>query len=320
MKRISLLGVFVFFVLLNGCSTLGSSKSTFFDNPRREFQAIEIADNNSTDPFIVNEFLSDGHSFKNGSIYFSTALFLSDIGILEDITKEQFEKYADIFFSNFPNEGELKEIIIPNLSLSQENDIEKNAYFFVTKTKNNEGRDYYLIESNIPINSKFAPYYDGYEINRGNGFYKNIIPASWTSVMNVFIIDDILLYRGIAYPSKSAPLFFTGTGIGSNGRMDTIISGQSTVSQVKDTLKETVDKALETTKAENQQQIDSMKFLKKNTDISLSAYSYIDSNIGDAKRYYLLSKETEVNIPDNAMGSRMKELESIMDYLLNMTE
>jgi hypothetical protein len=314
MKRVS--GILVLAVLFNGCFTTNSSKRE--EAPRREFQTVEINDGATNDPFIANEFISDNNSFKNGSVYFSTALFLSDMGILETITKEQFRKYAEILFSNFPIEGRFKEVIIPNVSLSQEDGDEKNAYLFITKSKDNDGKYYYLIESNIPIASIYAKTYDGYVMRLNTGFYQNKIPARWTSIMRINTNNDILLYGGIAYPSKSAPLIFTGTGIGSDVRMNSIISGQSTITDVKNTLKETVEKALQTTQAENQQQIDSMKFLEKGTYISLSAYSYIDSDIDEAKKYYVLSEQINVNIPEDTMGSRISELRKIINYLINV--
>jgi hypothetical protein len=316
MKGVHFSSILALVVLFNGCFTTTSSKKE--EVPRREFQTVEIIDGSMNDPFITNEFISDNNSFKEGSVYFSAALFLSDMGILETITKEQFEKYTEVIFSNFPTEGQCKEVIIPNVSLSQEDRDEKNAYLFITKSKNNDGKYYYLIESNIPIASIYAKDYDGYVMRLNTGFYQNKIPARWTSIMRINTNNDILLYGGVAYPSKSAPLIFTGTGIGSDVHMNSIISGQSTITDVKNALKEAVEKALQNTQAENQQQIDSMKFLEKGTYISLSAYSYIDSDIEDAKKYYILSEQVNVNIPEDTMGSRISELSKIMNYLTNV--
>jgi hypothetical protein len=306
----SLLGVIIF----NGCLSTFSRR----EPPIREFQTIAIADVSSKDPFVVTEYISDNISFKRGSVYFSTALFLSDLGILENTTKEQFEKFVNILFSNFPAEGQLKQIIIPDLALSQDINPEKNAYLFVTKDKNSVGRYRYRIESNIPLSSNRTKTYDGYVVSIKYGFYKNSIPAGWAFIMDVYFNKDILLYHGIAYPSKSAPLRFTGTGIGSDVNMGAIMDEQSSVSEVKKILKDVVNEALVNTETENEQQIASMKFLDKSTNISLSAYSYIDSDMEDAKKYFHLSREIEVDIPDNIMGSRYKELETIINYLLNV--
>jgi hypothetical protein len=318
MKKFHFLGVFLFSVLLAGCIGFPSSGSRGRGAPRREFQSVEYGTFPSNVPSVVGDFLADDISFTANSVNFSTALFLADVGILTDLPKEVFEKYAAVLFSRFPRKGEVKEIIIPGLSLSQEDDHEKDAYLFITKSKTNEGKDSYLIETNIPIGSIFASTYDGNVMILKGGFHKNQIPAGWTSVMNILPNDNILLYRGIAYPSKSAPLIFTGTGIGSDVRMNAIVSDQTTVSETASRLKNTVEQALQNTEADNQQQADSLKFLEKSTYLSLSAYSYIDSDVEEAKRYFLLAQGTEVDIPGNIMGSRYKELEKIMDYLLNI--
>jgi outer membrane murein-binding lipoprotein Lpp len=320
MKKFCISGVLLFSVILSGCIGTPSSGSRKIEPPRREFQSVESGTYPSNVPSIIDDFVTDDIAFTANSINFSTALFLADVGILTDVPKELFEKYATVLFSQFPREGEVKKIIIPGLSLSQEEDREKDAYLFITKNKSNEGRDYYLIESNIPVGSISASTYDGYVMRLEAGFYKNQIPARWTSIMNIMVNGNILLYRGIAYPSKSAPLIFTGTGIGSDVRMNAIVSDQVTVSETVSRLENTVEQALQNTEADNQRQADSVKFLEKSTYLSLSAYSYIDSDSEKADRYFLLAKGTETNIPDDTMGSRYKELERIMDYLLNMIE
>lgn len=316
MKRFYFCYIGLLVILLNGC--MSTSSPTPEEQPRREFQILDSI--TATDPFIVNEFTSDNNTFTRESTYFSTALFLSDADKLESITKEQFEKYAGILFSNFPNEGELKEVVIPIFSSSKEENIEKNAYLFITKKKNNEGKDYYGMETNIPINSVYAKNYDGYVMRLNTEFYKGKIPARWTSVMSIMFNKDILLYRGVAYPSKSAPIIFTGTGIGSDVRMNSIISEQTSIFDTKKSLNETVKQTLETTKAESRQQADSMLFLEKFSNMSLSLYSYIDSDIEEAKKFFNAAKEIELIIPDDMMGYRFKELEIIMNYLLNTIE
>jgi hypothetical protein len=320
MKKFCFLGVSLFSVLLIGCIGFPSSGSRGTEPPRREFQSIESGTFPSNEPSIVGDFLAEDTSFTANSVNFSTALFLADVGILTDVPKEVFEKYAAVVFSGFPLEGDVKEIVIPSLSLSQEDDREKDAYLFITKNKTNEGKDSYLIESNIPVGSIFSSTYDGYVMMLKEGFHKNQVPARWTSVMNILTNGNTLLYRGIAYPSKSAPLIFTGTGIGSDVRMNAIVSDQTTISETADRLKTAVEQALQNTEADNQQQAASTKFLEKGTCLSLSAYSYIDSDVEKAKEYFLLAQGTESDIPGNIMGSRYKELEMIMDYLLNIIE
>jgi hypothetical protein len=61
-----------------------------------------------------------------------------------------------------------------------------------------------------------------------------------------------------------------------------------------------------------------MNFLEKSTNISLSAYSYIEYDIEEARKYYLSSQKIDIDIPDDTMGSRYKELERIMNYLINI--
>jgi hypothetical protein len=318
MKRNVLLVLVVIIVsFLGGCASTSKSKTP--TSPRRVFESVEIKDNISNTPFVVHDFIKDSNSFRKESIYFLTALFFSDLGILDKITKEQFLNYVSVIFSEFPQEGQVKEIIIPNLSQSSKDDAEKNAYLFITKQKDDKGRYYYLLESNIPIASIYnRPYYDGYVVQLDGSFYKNKIPASWTSIMYLYLVDNNLFYRGIAYPSKSALLINTEKGIGSDARMDAIISGQSTVAEIKNKLKETVETAVKNTEPENQSHIDSIKFLEKSSNLSLSAYSYIDGNFNDAKNYCVLSERIKVDLPDNVMGRRYNELKNIMDYLLNL--
>lgn len=302
-----------------GCVGISSSKAKKPEQPRRVFESVEIKDNLSSDPFIVNEFIKDGISYNKESVYFSTALFLSDLGILNEITKKQFENYASVIFSDFPKEGQVKQIIIPNLSRSNDESAEKNAYLFISKLKNQEGRSLYLLESNIPIAGvNNRPYYDGYIVKLDSSFYRNQVPARWTSIMFIYFVDNNLFYRGLAYPSKSAPLIITEKGIRSDTGMNESLSGQSTLADIKNKLKETVENIIKNTVPENQQQTDLLKFLEKNSNLSLSAYSYIDGNVNDAKKFYLLSEGVKVDIPDDAMGRRSSELRKIMDYLLKL--
>jgi len=105
------------------------------------FETIEIGDRSSTAPFIVREYINDGILYGKESAYFSTALFLSDLGILSGITSEQLLEYASIIFTEFPQEGQVKDIIIPNLSLSTDADAERNAYLFLTKQINSDGSE-----------------------------------------------------------------------------------------------------------------------------------------------------------------------------------
>ena len=286
--------------------------------PRREFQSIDFGKYPANIPSIVNDFSVEDIRFSIGSIYFSTALFLADAGILDNTSKEIFKKYATALFTQFPREGDVKEIIIPGFSLSQKSGVEKDAYLFIYKAKTNDLSDYYRIETNIPIASINSRIYNGYVMQIDAGFYKNIVPARWVSIMSIMFKNDILLYRGVAYPSKSAPLIYTGTGIGSDVRMNAIVSGQATIAETASQLKNTVEQALIKTTAENQQQADSLKFLEKDATLSLAAYFYIDSDFNKAKEYFFKAKEMEAVIPNDIVGSKYIELEAIMEYLIKI--
>jgi hypothetical protein len=300
-----------------GCAGMLSSRQRKDDTPRRTFTALDNIDSSTKEPFIRNEFVSDNISFSKESIYFATALFLTDVGIINEMPKDLFEKYSSIIFSGFPDFGQLKEIVIPNLSRSEHTDVEKNAYLFITKQKNDEGRDFYLLETNIPIKSHYSRLYDGYVVNISQGFHKNTVPLQWTSVMFIYSNNDILLYRGLAYPEKSSPLVFTGTGIGNDSRMREIYSGKSSVLEVKNRLQEATESGIKNTVPENPQQAESIKFLEKHANLSYSSYSYLCSNINDAIGYYNISQKINTDIPDDKAGSIYNELNKIMDYLLN---
>ena len=310
--------IFLIFVFLIGCSN--TSKIRREEPPRREFTSVENIDVSSTEPFIVNEFISDGTLYQMGSIYFSTALLLSEIGILETIGNEVFKIYSTVFFSELPTDEHFKQIVIPNLSKSSEIDIEKNAYFFITKQKTQEGNDCYLIESNIPIASISGGRgrYNGYEMRLNKGFYKDRIPARWTSIMFLYINGNNLLYSGMAYPAKSDIFAVRGsTGNIGTERMATLFSGRSSVSEMKNNLEIEFEITLAYVR-ENNFLINEIEFFEKYTYLSLSAYSFIDNNFEDAVEYYISSNEINVIIPDDAMGRSFSGLKVIMDYLINI--
>ena len=123
----------------------------------------------------------------------------------------------------------------------------------------------------------------------------------------------------MAYPSKAAPLVITERGEAvSDVRMDAVISGQSTLVEIKNKLKETVEVSVKNATPENQQQIDSIKRLEQYTNLSLSAYSYIDGNFNDAQNYFSLSERIIVDVSDSAWRRRQNELRNIMNYLINI--
>jgi len=312
----------MFLLVFNGCFSAPRSKTSNKPiPPRRSFESIKNIDISAKEPFIVHDFIDDNVSFNKGSVRFSTALFLSDLGILEEMNKKQFDNYMSIFFTKFPQHGQIKEIIIPNLSKTDKEDVEKNAYFFITKqkdNKDNEENDYYFIESNIPISSIYSKKYDGYIISLDISFYKEIIPGSWTSIMFLRTNNHYLIYRGIAYPSKSSLLIasYSMGRISADPRMDEILSGKLTITQIKNNLKDEVYKILDNNDPNNVEQTKSLAFLKKYTYLSLSAYSYIDNNFKDAKENFLASDKIIVDIPNDSMGSQYNELRKIMNYLI----
>lgn len=323
MKKLVGILFLLIFTVLSGCFGGPPSKSSKppaeSAPPRRTFESVENISVSAREPFIVKEFIQDGVSYGKGSVRFSTALFLSDLGILEGTSKKQFDNYMSVFFSKLPKQEEIKEIIIPNLSKSEKEDVEKNAYFFITKQKNKEGKDYYFIESNIPIAGIYAKTYDGYVIELTSGFYKEKIPASWTAIMFLRINNNNLFYRGMAYPSKSQPLIASDAmgRIISDFEMNSLATGTATIVEIKNKLKREVEEILKNADPENAEQTRSLTFLNKYTYLSLSAYSYIGNTFREAKEHFLASEKINIDIPNDTMGSRYNELRKIMNYLIN---
>jgi hypothetical protein len=180
--------------------------------------------------------------------------------------------------------GQTKEVVIPALSTSAEGE-EKDAYLFITRKTNKEGRPFYLIETNIPIGSIYAKTYDGYVMKRDLGFYVNEVPAEWTAVMNIVYENDIVLYRGMAYPSKSAPLIYTGTSFGSDVFMKDIISGRYSLAETGKGLLDKITEVITKTEIQTREQEDSMNYLVKCGNLSASVYSYIDSKFEEVYEY-----------------------------------
>jgi hypothetical protein len=285
--------------------------------PRREFVSVEDERITNEKIFIVDEYAGDGSSYSKGSVYFATALFLSDLGILQATTKNDFIKIAEVMFTNLPEEGELKELVIPSLSKTEEIDAEKNGYFFIYKTKNNAGESYYKIESNVPTASLWTRTYDGYVMRNNLPFYKNNVPAGWTSIMNMWTNHNTLIYRGVAYPKKSALLISTGTGIGPDPRMNAILATDKTIKDIQSQLENVVSVALKITEPANQDGRNDLRFLEKYTNMSLSAYSFIDSQFDESKKYFLAAQKINTEIPPDLKGNNYNELTAIMDYLIN---
>ena len=325
MKHVVLLSLSV---LLLGCFSTPSSTSNMrpssssavrtSEPPRREFTPVEDIDPNAVVPFVVDEYLSDGRVYQEGSVKFATALLLSDMGILQTVDKELFHQYAAVIFTDLPAEDQVKQIVIPNLSQSNELDKEKNAYLFITKNYNQDGILYYLIESNIPISSYFRGpgYYNGYVMRMNSNFIKGEIPSSWVSIMYLYANENNLLYRGVAYPEKSDLLAVrSSTGNIGTDNMVSLRAGHSTVPGMKRSLERDVGDLLAVLEISNVP-TESIEFFRKYVLLSLSAYSYINSNFDDAQNEYLISKGIDAPTPDNLMGRSFTELMAIMDYII----
>jgi hypothetical protein len=303
-------------ILTSGCFS-SPKASTPPPPPRRVFESVEINED-QTEAFIVGDYLCDGLRYRREAILYSTALFLSDAGKLENTSKEQFEHYAKILFEDFPAEGETKQVVIPGFSGIDDPEEKKNAYIFISKVKNREGNDYYRMETNIPIASitdLMQKKYNGYVMSLERGLIRNKVPGSWVSVMGVAINDDSLIYQGVAYPAKAAPLIFTGRGIGPDTYMSEILKGKDAISNVKTKLEDSFDVMIKQTKPENNAQEVSMKFLEKYTYLSLAAYLFLEAQTEKAKIYYAMSQDIKIEIPDDRAGSSFLELDKIMNYL-----
>ena len=303
-------------ILISGC--FSSPTSGHVRPPRRVFESVEI-DELQTDPLLISEYASDGLEYSREAVFYSTALFLADAGKLEDTCKEQFEILAGILFTDFPDYGHTKTIVIPNFADTDDPGEERNAYIFISKDTNSSGSVYYSMETNIPIRSitnLSGRGYNGYEMRLDDGLIRNKVPGSWVSIMEIAVRDNFFIYKGMAYPAKAAPLYFTGSGIGPNSRMEGILAGKETVTTEKNKLFETVKKALSGTKPNTEEQEADMKFLEKYTYLSLAVYSYLEADMDETDKYYKLSNEIDTPIPDDNKGKGYVELYKILSYLL----
>ena len=301
--------------LLCSCAGLGGRKEP---PPRRHFESVVLNDRNSREPVLINEYQKEARRFTREAKNYAAAMLLSDLGIIGETPKERFEQYANLFFSDLPAEGQVKEIVIPNLCTSDETEIEKNAYFFIAPATDGNGVQYFTVDTNIPISSVYAPpVYDGYVIRTAQKFYKNIVPGSWAAVMEIVPKDNLIFYRGIAYPRKAAPLHATETGIKADVQSVNMLTGAS-VGEIRQKLLRNFNDI--STRNENNYDSQDLDFLEKFTALSEAVYSYLDADITGALKHLNLAKANETETPKNAMGSIYLELEKVMDYLLNRIE
>lgn len=317
--------LFIFCLIAQTFLSCASTKSTKNEKkeetPRRTFESVDTTGLKLSDMFISdNGFIGDGKNYSKQTVNLSTALFVYDLGIANDISKDDFSKIGELFFNNMPLEDEVKMIVIPNLSKKTENDsaeAEKDGYFFITQSKNKLGETCYKIESNIPINSIWAKTYDGYEIAINSNFFKNKVPARWVAIMNIAVKNDTIVYNGVAYPVKAAPLQFTGTGIGPDRNLSNLTKEGVTITSVKTSLEETVIKGTQN-EPENEAQKNSMDCLKKYSNYSLALYSYLEGDNTSTKTYFENGKSIVVELPENSIGGQCKRLSSLVEFLLKM--
>jgi len=308
-------------VLLVGCVSNVPAIQQPEKTPRREYISVNTENKNISDIFVIDaNFKKDDLIVSDASKKVATAMFALDLGILETITKDDFNKIISLFFTDLPIENEIKTIVIPRLSQysikgDEAKPIEKDAYFFISKEKDNDGKVYYIMETNIPINSYYGKDYDGYSIAINSNYYKNEVPASWVSIMNIAIKEDVIIYQGVAYPNKVSPLYFSGTGIAPDKKLANILNSKKSVSDIMKELESVVNQATEDMPTDDVQKASAL-FLKKYTAISLSFYAYLDGNIELSKIYYDLNKSIEVRIPEDVRGSQYNRLNALMEYLI----
>jgi len=62
------------------------------------------------------------------------------------------------------------------------------------------------------------------------------------------------------------------------------------------------------------------KFLEKYTYLSLAAFSYLEADIKEAKKYKKLSEAIKAPIPDDNTGKEYKELNKMLAFLMRMKD
>jgi hypothetical protein len=319
-KIIVLLGLLI--LLLSSCLTMTNSNKAP-KPPRRVYNSVSTTGLAMADTFVVSDSFADyGLEPSVNSRVFATAMFFKDLGVLNDIDSSTFEAVSRALFMNFPATGEVKEIVIPALSNYQETGneetaVEKDAYLFVSHYTTDQGEERFKIETNIPIGSAWDQYYDGYFINIGGNFHKDVIPASWIAVMNVAFKNDLIIYKGVKYPSMACMLNYSGTGIGVDQWMNNPISPDSNIEDLMAELKDVVDKGTAEL-SEDKEQRDSQLFLRKYTALTLAAYAFLNGDTDLGNTYFEQAENIDVKVPDNSMGKKYEGLEDVVSYVLNV--
>lgn len=323
MKKSFLLISFAFILgLFTSClSTPSATTKTTKEEkpPRREFESVDTTGLKFSDMFVVdNGFVGNGKKYNDAAVKVSAAMFAFELGIQNEVTKADLAKIGELFFSNMPTENEVKEIVIPQLckkeDVTEEN--EMDGYFFIFPSTNKNGQLNYTIESNLPLASIWADTYDGYIVTLKSSFNKNKIPASWAAIMSIEVLEDTIVYNGVAYPSKASPLQFTGTGIGSDSRLSNLTKGEKSLKTIMTDLDTVVSEGIAKTPTDNDEAKNSMNLLAKYKDASMSLYSYLAGNPVKAKEYLASSDSIVMELPKNVMGGRCQKLSEFMHWIL----
>jgi len=312
MKRFLVLIPVVIALVIIECSTTPLEEGT---EQRLSFQPVNTAGLTVKDSFIVGEFTSDGAEFSKASRYYSTANFLADLDILDDVDFDAFDSLSTVLFADLPAEGQTKEVVIPNAAPEVKgNDSIRDAYLFITKTTGGDRCGCYLIETNIPVGAMRNKNDTIFFLNNKTGFFKGEIPGNYANgVLSLTCDGDLLVYQGLVYPNLTPPLGFSAKGLKPDSQLNCLLSGDMSLDQIKAKLGGQA-KMLENHTAKPG---GAFKFLEKFVNMSLCAYSFLESDFDAASRYY--DKAACINCPapeDSDYDLNYKGLEKVMKYVI----
>jgi hypothetical protein len=316
MKRIlfCLLAAFV----LMGCemfkSTTTKSAASNPSEPLWRFESVDTAGLTLKDSFVMNDFVSDGVVFSKASREYSMANFLAEMNILQELDYETFYYLSDLLFTNLPIEGQVKQVVLPNITKQALSPIFiKDVYLFITKTKDNENHAIYRIDSNIPLgaarNNIKLRYFD-----MRQGCYNGFIPGNdLTGTVYLSFNKDLLVFQGYFYPTFIAPLWKTEKGLMPDSNFKHLLSGEHTLAQTKVKLEWDASVAIRDMNGKNE----SPEFMTKFTLISLAAYSFLDDDCEEAVRCFESAINTECPPQQESLTFfAYNNLEVIMHYVL----
>jgi hypothetical protein len=290
------------------------------ETPRRVFTSESTAGLGFSDMFIVNpNYQKASLQASENSKALSALLLATDLGIKEKVSPQDLKKISELFFSHLPAEGEVKEIVIPGLSRykvtgSEKETPELDGYFFIAQRKTNGSQIIYTVETNIPMGSLYAKDYDGYVMEPNQSFFKEVVPASWVSVMNIIHNDQVIVYQGVAYPDRLAPLYFSGSGIAPDTGLKKLVEPGLSITALMGELESTVHEATREEPLDEAER-NSLRLLKKYADLSLALYAYVSGDEAQSRAYLRRAQGIDVNLPENARGSQCGRLQELMEYL-----